>query len=335
MQHQQSKLGWILVVVAVAGAAAATVGCGDDDGMMTPTDAGVMGTDAGEVMLPSVKRGPTAAAGCLPDAMGLPTCTASVYTNRGTNTVPTPGAAIDYTFTVKDFQTDDTVAGVMVQLFTNNVVADTCVAPDCLLGMSDAMGSFMAHGPANAWYAYRMLPKMGPTAAATVVGSVQYNEPAPAMSGSTVEGNSVSRATLNLIPTVLGFRQQMGTAIIAGAVRDSENQEVFGAVIRAYGSDGMLIVEGEAMASPHIRYFNGDSFPSPTAMFTDVDGLYAVANIPPDRSPIRLEAWGRLTDADMTPVILGCETARIFGDTVTIINIVPLRSDGPADCPRM
>jgi len=330
MMQQQSKLGWIVVVV-VAGVIAGGVGCGDDDVMPPPGDAGMMGTDAGTVMLPSVKRGPTEAAGCPAGAA----CTAAVYTSRGTNTQPAAGAMIDYTFTVKDFQTDDTVAGVMVQLFTNNVVEDTCVAPNCLLGMSDAMGQFPAMGPANAWYAYRMLPKMGPTAAATVVGSVQYNEPAPMASGANVDGNSVSRATLNLIPTVLGFRQQMGTAIVAGAVRDSENQEVFGAIIRAYGSDGMLIVEGDAMADPHIRYFNGDSFPSPVAAFTDVDGLYAVANVPPTRSPVRLEAWGRLTDADTDPVLLGCESVRIFGDTVTIMNIVPLRSDGPADCPRM
>lgn len=321
--QQHSKLGWFLVVVA--GVILGSVGCGDDDGV-TPGDAGMAGVDSGPpVMLPSVKRN---------GSPGMP-AEAAVYTSRGTNTQPAAGAMIDYTFTVKDFQTDDTVAGVMVQLFTNNDVLDTCAAPDCQLGVSDAMGQFTAHGPANAWYAYRMLPKMGPTAAATVVGSVQYNEPAPAATGGSVEGNSVSRATLNLIPTVLGFRQQAGTAIIAGAVRDSDNTEVYGAIIKAYGSDGMLIMEGDAMASPHIRYFNGDSFPSPTATFTDIDGLYAVANVPPDRSPVRLEAWGRLTDAAAEPVILGCETVRIFADTVTIMNIVPLRSDGPTGCPRM
>jgi hypothetical protein len=45
-----------------------------------------------------------------------------------------------------------------------------------------------------------------------------------------------------------------------------------------------------------------------------------------------VEAWGRVTPGG--PVeLLGCEQVDLFADTVTIINVGPLRADGATSCP--
>mgnify|MGYP002831985171 CR=1 FL=1 len=83
---------------------------------------------------------------------------------------------------------------------------------------------------------------------------------APEADGGSAEGNSVSQATLDLIPTVLGFSQVPGTAVVAGTVFDCAGDPVYGAEVRLYREDGSPILEGTANADPHYRYFDGDDF---------------------------------------------------------------------------
>ncbi|MCC7535672.1 MAG: hypothetical protein IT379_05640 [Deltaproteobacteria bacterium] len=231
---------------------------------------------------------------------------------------------------VNDFQTGDPVPEVTVQFFPDNIVLDTC-SGDCLEGESSEMGVVGGRGEIGGWFAYRVLPKAGPTPPSTVVGAVQYNEPTPA-EGETWEGNSVSEATLRLIPTVFGFRRAAGTGLVAGTVFDCNGDAVRGGVIRMFLPDGSEVVEGMAMSDPHHEYFDGEEFPSPDQIHTNTDGLYASANVPPSGTePMRIEAWGRL-ESGGPAVLLGCEEGRTFADTVTIMNLEPLRSDAPDGC---
>ena len=96
-----------------------------------------------------------------------------------------------------------------------------------------------------------------------------------------------------------------------------------------YDNDGMEIEEGPKQSDPHYRYFDGDSFPSATQEFSNVDGLFAGANLPiPDGKArrITIEVSGRLLGDD-EPRVLARAKASIFPDTVTIINLDPLYAD--------
>ena len=236
-------------------------------------------------------------------------------------------SAASFTMKIEDFQEDNQVTpDVTVQVFSDNVIADTCTSTVCTEGMTDAAGHMTATAHPGAWFAYRVLPKQGVSSATTVVGSVQYNEEAPA-AGGTRDGVSVSLKTLELIPTVLGFSREPGTAIIAGRLVDCNGEDVYGAVTKLYKADGTQIAEGVTQKEPHYRYFDGESFPSATHPFTNVDGLYAIANLPIEGSaPVTIELFGRRAGDD-EPVKLGREQARIFADTVTIINAGPLRRE--------
>lgn len=323
---------WLGLMLALFGAA-----CGDDDGPATTPDTGPMppppppgdggpGGDSGpgsSYMFPDL---PVVSRGTLDNPTAMP----ADFSCLGMRSAPAAGAVRNFDMVVEDFQTGDPVPEVTVQFFPDNQIADDC-SGDCVEAMTDEMGVVPGIGPAGGWFAYRVLAKMGPTPPSTVVGAVQYNEPTPA-EGERGSGNSVSEATLRLIPTVFGFRRAAGTALIAGTARDCTGEPIRGALVRMFLSDGTEILEGTRMSDPHHEYFDGDEFPSPDQIHTNVDGLYASANIPVSGAgSIRMETWGVL-EAGAAPVLLACEEGRTFADTVTIMNLEPLREDAAAAC---
>ena len=251
----------------------------------------------------------------------------------GSRTQPTAGEEIDVTFQLRDFQDDFEVPEIDVWLFTDNVIADTCDGANCQLITTDAMGDAQVTLRSNGWYAYRVLPFDGPSRGTTVFGVFQYNEVAPAAAGSSVEGASVSGSTIDLIPALLGIPREEGRAILAGTVYDCNEANVMNAIVRVYDPDGNLVEEGERITDPHYHYFDGNAannLPDQTAEHTSEDGLYVIPQVPvADERPYRIEAWATV-DNELT--MIACESARIFGDAVTILNLAPLRADAPAEC---
>ena len=294
---------------------------------MTGTDSGTGDTDGG-TMLPEL---PTVTTGTLANPSEAPadySCMASA---------PMGGDLLPFTFRLLDFADDYEVRSARVQFFPDNVILDECTPPACQELMTDAMGQGMVMAHAGGFYAYRVFARMGSGASPAVVGSVQVNEVAPMEMGGTIEGNSVSQTTINLIPAVLSFRREPGTAVLAGQFFDCAGDEVRGIVIRVFDADGTEMPEGELNTDPHYRYFNGDSMPVDISLqpYSNIDGLYAGVQIPVPTDPTdlyRVEAWGR-TEGDAAPRRLGCEATRAFGDTVSITNVGPLRTDYPAGHP--
>lgn len=251
----------------------------------------------------------------------------------GERTEPEAGEEIDVTFQLRDFQDDFEVPEIDVWVFTDNTIADTCDAPNCQMITTDMMGDAPVTLRANGWYAYRVLPYDGPSRGTTVFGVFQYNEQAPAAAGESVEGASVSGSTIDLIPALLGIPREEGRAIVAGTVYDCNEANVSNAIVRIYDPDGNLVEEGERNEDPHYHYFNGDptnNLPDQTAEHTAADGLYVVPQVPvADERPYRIEAWATV-DNELTRI--ACESARIFEDAVTILNLAPERADAPAAC---
>jgi hypothetical protein len=295
--------------------------CGSNNG---GTDAGPIGTDSPIGDLPALTVGtptnPTAA----PAVMGC----------LGTASAPAGGDPVDFEFQLRGFGSGDEVRMARVWFFPDNVVRETCDG-DCQEFETDSMGNGMVTAPANGWYAYRVFERRGATMSATFVDSAQINEAAPASSGGSVEGNAVSVSTLNLIPAAYGFMRVPTTAIIAGEVQDCEGSPVRGAVLRLFRSDGTEIFNGAEASDPHIAYFDGMENPDNSSLFTQVDGLYATANISAPSTgfeTIRVEGWGVPAEGGEVQR-LGCEAVGIYENGVSIVNIGPLRNDYPAGHP--
>lgn len=311
---------------AVVAALALGVGCGDDDGDTTDT---MTGDDLGPGGNPFQPPGlPPASLG--EGGVGDPTAETTSpadFACLGSRTEPAGGDDKMFTLQIREFNSDMAFEGLDVCFFPDNEVSlDSCTG-DMLT--TDASGNVSVTAPEGGWYAYRVFPNEMGSASTNIQDSVQINEPVP--TGDTSDANSVSEATLGLIPVVLGFSAADDTALIAGTVQDCAEDPVYGAVVRMYDASGALIEETPAATTPKYRYFDGDNFPSPDNQWTHVDGLYAAGNIPVPAggTTITVEVWGEL-DGEFQ--VIGCEEVPALQNAISIINVGPLRSDGPT-CP--
>jgi hypothetical protein len=251
-------------------------------------------------------------------------------TCAGVRTAPRGGAAGMFTLEVRDFQEDTPRAGLCVEFYGDDVVP--APAGGCRGMVTDALGRVTATDATGSWYAYRIFARPDPVPADSVVDSIQVHELAPA-AGGIATAVSVSGSTLALIPTILGFMRVRGSAVVMGTLLDCAGEPVYGLQVRLRRSDGTIIPEGDRNPDPHYRYFDGDFFPSSRQPWSHVDGLFIVANLPPTDGPVLVEVIGRRR-GDATNVVLACEQLVLLADGVTIVNIDPLRADGPALCPR-
>lgn len=307
----------LVCVLSVIGGAA-LVGC--DNGTVEEPDAGG----------PVVELPPAAAYVETADDFMATTLDLSC---RGARTRPVGGEPVDLTFQLRDFQDDFAVTGSEVWLFSDNTIADACTGATCQVLTTNASGDASATLPAGGWYAYRVLPQEGPTRVSSVFGVFQYNEPAPTSAGRSVIGNSVNGMTIEVIPALLGITREPGLAIVAGRIEDCDGSFIQNAVVRVYDPDGDLIEQGTLGSEPGYHYFNGNpdsNLPNQSETYSNVDGLYVVVQVPiVDNRPYRMEAWANV---DGETQRIGCESARIFPDAVTILNIGPERADADPAC---
>lgn len=315
------KLGWLSLVSVIA---FGWTGCGDDDSTADddvedsgPATDSPMGSDAG---LPVAQFGDVNNAD--PNFIDPATAMNADYSCLGAATAPTAGDSIDFEMLIHDFQNgeDDPTPNVCVEIYTDNVVP---VDDECTGDTTDSEGHLTVTAPASGWFAYRVFPNEDDG----VAGSIQYNENAPSSPSGSGDGVSVSESTLALIPAVLGLRREAGTSIVAGRVFDCADNDIYGTHVRIKLEDGTYIDEGDLATDPHYRYFNGDSGPDDDQPWTHVDGLYGVINVPAMETPVTVEAWG-VPAGSTEQVLLGCEQGLVLPDTITVLNIGPLRSDG-------
>ncbi|MAQ16865.1 MAG: hypothetical protein CMN30_18990 [Sandaracinus sp.] len=325
---------WKSMAVAMALAVGA-FGCGDDDGDgTTPTED--MGTGGTDMEVPAGGFPGTTPAGLPAYALGegvsgtmAMTTSAADYSCAGSRTAPAGGADATFTMEIREFRGGTAVEGLCVKFFPDNVVD---LGADCDPGsdfVTDASGNISVTAPAGGWYSYRVFP----SASDEIVDSFQINELAPA-DGGTNDGISVAESTLRLIPAVLGVQAATGTTLVAGTAQDCNGEPVYGAIAAIYREDGTFIAEAGGNTSPKYRFFDGDGTPSTAQRWTHVDGLFGGINMPVDAGGENLlvELWG-MNDAGELEVI-GCETVPAAPDAVAIVNVGPLRADGPT-CPGM
>lgn len=316
-----------MVRFSVLACAVALLGACDEETMTGGDDAGVTGgDDAGETSdLPPPEAYVETQTAFSP--------TTADFSCLGTRTRPIPGDTIEVAFQLRDFQDGFEVPDAMGWIFTDNMISNDCGA-NCQEFTTNMDGNASVQLPANGWYAYRVFPFEGPTPGTSIFGVFQYNEPAPAMAGGAVEGNSVSGTTINLIPALLGITREEGRAIMAGRITDCvDEHNIANAEVRIYDPDGNYIEPGLGTTDPRYHYFMGvvmGNVPDQTREASSADGLYVVPQVPyADDRPYRIEAWANL---DGTYQRISCESARIFQDSVTILNLGPMRADADPAC---
>ena len=325
----------VLTRLALVSALAMGVGCGDDDGDSTDSTMTDMGDTTGDMTVD-----PGGYPGTVPD--GLPTASLGEgvsgnmaestspanFECLGTRTAPEGGADSTFTLEVREFVNSAAVEGLCVKFFPDNMVD---LSADCDPGtdlVTDAMGNVQVTAPEGGWYAYRIFPNAG----LEYADAIQVNEAAPA-EGGTATANSVSNSTLTLVPGVLGVMAAPATSLVAGTVVDCDGEPVYGAVLAVYDEAGNYIAEGGPSNAPKYRFFDGDSFPSPSQRYTHIDGLFGGVNmtVAAGGENFIVEAW---VDRGEGLEVFGCEQVPAAPDAISIVNIGPLRADGPA-CPGL
>lgn len=225
------------------------------------------------------------------------------------------GQTTSITGTVNDFQNDEPVEGGSVRFWFNNDINGT---PD-LDVESDSSGNYTATLPVCAPLAYETYT---PVKWEQTVNTYEINQ-IYSPTDTDDNWNSVSVATSNLIPTLLGLTWNSGTAIVAGTAYDCNENGIQNAQVYIHDANG------NPPADVQIRYF-ANGLPNSDQPYTNDDGLWSAVNVPVGQWIV--EMWG----FDGTQlVLLGSTSLDIQADSVNISNIYTGIDDGiyyPASC---
>ena len=301
-----------------------SVGCGGGGGGMDSGPVG--GDDAG----PDSNTGPVDSAVCANTDAGMqtmPSAIVAVPTGStldvsciGTATRPAGGAATMGTLTVTEFlPPSGATPSTMVDIFSTNVITDTCAAPGCVTVTTDAMGQAMATVPAGAWTAFHIHPS------AATAEVLAYSFPWTSTAGGMVGTNSFSSSTVTLVSTLLQRTLQATTAgAISGQVNDCMGHHLANAEARVFHGTTQ-IVNGPACnhASPRITGLESTTLTRDG--LTGQSGTFVGANVPLG-DDYHVEIWG-VTTAGGAPRLIGCEEGRVVAGGITVLSIGPLRSD--------
>jgi len=305
-----------------------------------PPDGGVADGGPGEADAGPDDAGPYDAGA--PDAGPPPTApvgygdsrdslTVADFACRGSVTAPSEmGADADFDVEIQDFQSSNPIEGLAVDVFADDEPSAGC-GPGCVRRLSDATGTIPANDVAGSWFAYRINAGVGIQAgvAADYVQMLGYHLAAP-MDGARTTVFAIQDATIRTIEALLGLSEAPGTADLAGYLTDCEGEPIANATVRVFDASGEIPL-GLGATGPRAYYFTG-GLPGVRETSTNVDGLFGAANVPvPMDGRLRVELWGR-TSAGDPPSRLACEAVEVVADGLTLLNVGPLRADGPMAC---
>ncbi len=144
--------------------------------------------------------------------------------------------------------------------------------------------------------------------------------------------DSVSELTANALPAFIGVTRTEGLGIVAGAMRDCNDDEVYGAIATVSSVQGEpQHLEGNEKTGTY--YFSAGSTSLPVRngqqAFTNFDGLFMTIELPPADTPQWLQVWGFLDQAaaDAGELTLVAEIPTpVLGDTAITFSLEPLRN---------
>lgn len=217
---------------------------------------------------------------------------------------------------VLDFESESPVPDASVTLWYGDDVEAT---PDTT-GVSDNNGLISLDLPTCTAISYKTGtdPELNATR-----DTYEAHQIVPANPTEAVGFNSVSNATYQIIPGILGVSPTPGLGIIAGTAFDCAGGDAEKAQVVVRGADGSI------PQSLIVKYFV-DRFPNRDQPHTSPDGLWVAVNVPPGEWTVEMWAMrgGTLT-------LTGATIVQSYADSINISNIHAGYGDGvkyPPEC---
>lgn len=235
--------------------------------------------------------------------------------------VQTPDASLQTTVSmvgeVEDFETGNSVGDATVETWYGNVVSGA--ADQTMEGNSD--GNVSGEWPLCQPVAYRTSTDadLGDTKV-----TIQFNEVEGAVKEASIQFNSVSSATYQVIPSLLGVSPDPAKGIIAGTFYDINGDAASGAQVIVRDSAGN-IPEGIV-----VKYFRQE-FPNREQEWTSEDGLWVIVNVPVGDWDV--EAY--ITDGADGHQLMGASQVTVAADSINISSVYVGYGDGvvyPESC---
>lgn len=294
--------------VVLACLMAVSVGCG---GSTPAADTGPVGTDTGPGMTDTGPVTPPVLAVASPNTIELGCI--------GTATRPAGGASTMAQIAVTEYVSMQPITSTTIELYADDAITGTCTAPNCVSGMTDAMGHVTLGALAGGWVGLHILPS------ADSAEVLAYNQTWPTTAGATFATAGFSSGSIGLVSSLLGRTFQTATAgAISGQVNDCMDHHLANAEARVFrGTTQVVTGPSSDRTSPRITGLMGTN---PTRQgFTGDGGTFVGANVPVG-DDYHVEIWGVRTMGGAEELI-GCEEGRVIAGGITVLVIGPLRSD--------
>jgi hypothetical protein len=227
---------------------------------------------------------------------------------------------------VNDFQTGDPIPGAAITAYDGVDFAGQGVASTT----SNEQGEFSLTLPAGVGRInYKIVNQ--PDWLDTYLLN-QYYEPNEAEQGQGLD--AVSIGTANVLPAFIGVTRTEGTGVLAGAIRDCNENEVQGVLATV---SAVSCADDPACAPDHLAgaatyYFSAAATSLPVrhnvASSTNKDGLFVVIELPPAPSAY-LQVWGYTTEAELeaeTLHLIAEIPAPVLADSVITASMEPYRT---------
>jgi len=216
-----------------------------------------------------------------------------------------------------DFETGDPVSEATVEVFGSNEIIGS--ADQALESDADGKveGMMMTCTP----FAYRVStdPDLGDTKV-----TMQINEILDPDSIDPVVFDSVSSATYQVMPSLLGVSPDDEDGIVAGGAYDVNGDPVEGAQIIIVNDEG-AVPDGLV-----VKYFR-DEFPNRDQEWTSADGLWVAIDVPPGEWNIEMY----VADGGDGHVLMGSTSVSVVADSINISSVFTGYGDGirlPESC---
>jgi hypothetical protein len=205
--------------------------------------------------------------------------------------------------TVVDFESEDPVTDAKVELFLGDEITPTADKE----ATSDGSGKVtFDSAPTCTPISYRV--STDPDLEETKV-TIQAHEVFSFGEVINAEFDSVSYATFNIIPSLLGVSVEPGKGIVAGGAYDCNGDPIEGvqAIARSI-DDPSGYFEDQV-----VKYFV-KSFPNRNQLYTSEDGLWVIVNVPPSDAVVEL--W--VTDGAGGHYMIGTTKLLVEADSINI-----------------
>jgi len=228
---------------------------------------------------------------------------------------------VQVTGILKDFQTDKELPEAEIHIFTDVKAIGGTGLDNAVTDEDGNYSLTLAAGAERA--AFRVVAR-------GQMDTYTLNQAISSSATQEVEINSVSLLTANALPAFIGVTRTPGLGVLAGAIRDCNNNEVAGAIVTVSSVAG----SPEHLDGALTYYFSAEANNSlpvrhNLAANTNKDGRFTVLELEQDESAY-LQVWGFMDGQDPSSddlTLLAEIPSPILPDSVVISRMEPLRQN--------